>query len=171
LISNIIFLLDKKLEKNNLKFLFLGVLNKNFKHYIKYYLYDINMRYQYLSYITSVELLSFIYRYLLVYNFISIEYNSRVQLVLHLNELETVSSIKDYFSNSMFLEREVYDLMGIVFTEHNDLRRILTDYGFIGNPLKKTFPLTGFIEIYYDSLIECLVYRKIGLFSKLLFVI
>ena len=90
-------------------------------------------------------------RFEVVYNLLSINYNSRITIVIYIDEKTPVDSCTSLYSAAGWFEREVWDMFGIFFIGHNDLRRILTDYGFKGHPLRKDFPLTGFTEIrYYD---------------------
>ena len=86
----------------------------------------------------------------LTYNFLSLKNNTRLILKIFINNFSKVKSITTLFSNANWCEREVFDLFGIFFKNHPDLRRILTDYGFEYFPLKKEFPLSGFYEIKYD---------------------
>lgn len=90
-------------------------------------------------------------RFQLVYNLLSIRYNKRLQVNLFIDELTPVPSITPIFRGANWLEREVWDMFGIYFQGHPDLRRILTDYGFEGHPLRKEFPLTGYLELRYDE--------------------
>jgi NADH:ubiquinone oxidoreductase subunit C len=90
-------------------------------------------------------------RFELIYNLLSYNYNVRLNIVVSLKELTPLYSITGLYSSATWLEREVWDLFGIFFFNNNDLRRILTDYGFRGHPLRKDFPLTGYFEIYYDD--------------------
>ena len=92
-----------------------------------------------------------VYRHQVVYSVLSVKYNSRLQINLYIQELATLSSLGYIYSSSVWLEREVFDMNGVIFLNHLDLRRILTDYGFEGYPLRKDFPLTGFIESRYDD--------------------
>lgn len=88
-------------------------------------------------------------RFEIIYNILSIAYNTRLTLILFLEEKSTVDSIVSIYSAAGWFEREIWDMFGIFFLGHHDLRRILTDYGFKGHPLRKDFPLTGFIEVRY----------------------
>ena len=90
-------------------------------------------------------------RFSLVYNLISIFYNQRVFVKTQTNFNEKVKTLTSVFKSANWLEREAFDMFGIYFENHVDLRRILTDYGFEGNPLRKDFPLSGFTELYYDT--------------------
>lgn len=90
-------------------------------------------------------------RFFLHYFFLSVTYNSRLRLKLFINELTPVATLQDLFFSSVWLEREVWDMFGLIFTFHRDLRRLLTDYGFQGFPLRKDFPLSGFYEVYFDE--------------------
>ncbi|KAH0491506.1 hypothetical protein TgHK011_002934 [Trichoderma gracile] len=91
------------------------------------------------------------YRFEVVYNLLSVRYNSRIRVKTYADESSPVPSITSLFSGANWYEREVYDLYGVFFTGHPDLRRIMTDYGFEGHPLRKDFPLTGYTEIRYDE--------------------
>jgi NADH:ubiquinone oxidoreductase subunit C len=99
-------------------------------------------------------------RFTLIYNLLSVDYNSRIILHTKLFEkLPVISTVISLFSGAGWLEREVFDLFGIFFIKHFDLRRILTDYGFVGYPLRKDFPLSGFIEVVYDDSQKHIIYR------------
>ena len=90
-------------------------------------------------------------RFKVVYNLCSIKHNLRVKLCTTVDEITPLMSITSLYKNANWLEREVWDMYGIYFEEHPDLRRILTDYGFEGYPLRKDFPLSGFKEVRYDD--------------------
>jgi len=90
-------------------------------------------------------------RFEVVAHFQSLQYNTRIRLKTCLNDEESLSSLTSIFQGANWYEREVWDLMGIPFSNHPDLRRILTDYGFEGHPLRKDFPLTGYVEVRYDD--------------------
>ena len=90
-------------------------------------------------------------RFEIVYNFLSTTQNLRVRLTTSINELELLPSITNIYPCANWYEREIYDLFGINFMEHPDLRRILTDYDFEGHPLRKDFPLSGFVQVRYDD--------------------
>ncbi|CAG8783682.1 27672_t:CDS:2, partial [Dentiscutata erythropus] len=90
-------------------------------------------------------------RFEIVYNMLSIRYNARIRVKTYANEVSPIPSIVSLFNGANWFEREVYDMYGVIFTDHPDLRRILTDYGFEGHPMRKDFPLTGYVEIRYDE--------------------
>ncbi len=102
-------------------------------------------------------------RFAVIYELLSIEKNYRVRVKVYVNDGELVPSVSDIFSSAVWYEREVWDMYGILFAYNPDLRRILTDYGFSGHPLRKDFPLTGFEEVVYDSEKEAVVYRNVQL--------
>jgi NADH-quinone oxidoreductase subunit C len=90
-------------------------------------------------------------RFDVVYHFLSPKQNHRLRVKVEVEEGASVPSVIDVFPGANWYERETYDLYGIVFTGHPDMRRLLTDYGFEGHPLRKDFPLTGFVEVRYDD--------------------
>jgi NADH/F420H2 dehydrogenase subunit C len=90
-------------------------------------------------------------RFLVVYNCCSIEYNTRIRIYIKTNETSAVESVTGIYPSAAWWEREVWDMFGIYFSNHPDLRRILTDYGFQGHPLRKDFPCSGYNEVRYDD--------------------
>ena len=95
------------------------------------------------------------YRFEIIYTLLSLIYNTRVKVKTYLKELDDIKSITSLYSGANWWEREIYDFFGIFFTNNKDLRRILTDYGFQGHPLRKDFPLVGFYELIYDDSEKC----------------
>ena len=102
-------------------------------------------------------------RFDVVYHLLSPTLNARIRLRAEASETTQVPSIIEVFPGADWFEREAYDLYGIVFAGHPDLRRILTDYGFDGHPLRKDFPLTGFVEVRYDDERKRVVYEPVRL--------
>jgi NADH-quinone oxidoreductase subunit C len=100
----------------------------------------------------------FAQRFVVHYELLSVKYTQRLAVVQVLLEPVTASTVAVY-RNSNWYEREVWDLLGIFFTAHPDLRRILTDYGFGGHPLRKNFPLSGYLEVYFDEGAKRIVYE------------
>ncbi|MEL6748032.1 MAG: NADH-quinone oxidoreductase subunit C [Pseudomonadota bacterium] len=105
-------------------------------------------------------------RFDVVYHFLSPRRNQRVRVKIRTDEDTPVPSIIDVFPASNWFEREAYDMYGILFSGHPDLRRLLTDYGFDGYPLRKDFPLTGFVEVRYDDEIKRVVYEPVKLMQE-----
>lgn len=101
--------------------------------------------------ITAVDYPTKSKRFEVVYNMLSVRHNSRIRVKTYADEAQPVPSITSLYDGANWYEREVYDLFGVFFTNHPDLRRIMTDYGFDGHPLRKDFPLTGYTEIRYDE--------------------
>ena len=102
-------------------------------------------------------------RFDVVYHFLSPMLNQRVRVKVQTDEVTPVPSIIGVFRGADWFERETYDLYGVLFTGHPDMRRILTDYGFEGHPLRKDFPLTGFVEVRYDDEEKRVVYEPVKL--------
>jgi len=111
----------------------------------------IGYQYNMLTCISGVDFLGKSYRFSVVYDLLSLTFNSRLRIKVFVNEITSVPSIIDVFINANWWEREIWDLYGIYFDKHPDLRRILTDYGFEGHPMRKDFPLSGFVEFRYDE--------------------
>src|ERR1700761_6047527 len=101
--------------------------------------------------ITAVDFPTRDQRFEVVYNLLSVRHNSRIRVKTYADEASPVPSITSLYDGANWYEREVYDLFGVFFTGHPDLRRIMTDYGFDGHPLRKDFPLSGYTEIRYDE--------------------
>ena len=101
--------------------------------------------------ITAVDYPSNEKRFKIVYLFLSHEFNQRMILSYDISENEVISSLTSIFPSANWMEREVFDMYGVSFKDHPDLRRILTDYGFEGHPLRKDFPLTGHTEVRYSE--------------------
>ncbi|MGV3278166.1 NADH-quinone oxidoreductase subunit C [Rickettsiales bacterium LUAb2] len=102
-------------------------------------------------------------RFVLVYQLLSLAFNLRIRVKTEISENEVVPSLYSYYNNADWLEREVFDMFGIYFSNHPDLRRILTDFGFEGFPLRKDFPLSGHTEVYYDQKEQKVKYKPIKL--------
>ena len=102
-------------------------------------------------------------RFDVVYNLLSLTHNQRIRVKIATGESDPVPSVTAVYSTAGWYEREVWDMYGILFSGHPDLRRILTDYGFEGHPLRKDFPLTGFVEVRYDDIEKRVVYDPVQL--------
>ncbi len=102
-------------------------------------------------------------RFDVVYNLLSLKNNQRIRVKLMTDETTPVPSAAPVYSAAGWFERETYDLYGVWFSDHPDLRRILTDYGFEGHPLRKDFPLTGFVELRWDDVQKRVIYEPVKL--------
>jgi len=105
-------------------------------------------------------------RFEVVYNLLSLDHNLRIRVKTTTDEATPVASVVGIFSAAGWWEREAWDLYGIFFSDHPDLRRILTDYGFEGHPLRKDFPLTGYVEVRYDDEQKRVVYEPVKLVQE-----
>lgn len=126
-------------------------LNKNLLLILNILKTHIHFQYNLLTAISGVDLLNEQYRFCVVYELLSVTFNSRVRLKVFLNTINNIDSSVVVFKNANWWEREVWDMFGIFFKNHPDLRRLLSDYGFEGYPLRKDFPLSGYIEIRYNE--------------------
>jgi NADH-quinone oxidoreductase subunit C len=102
-------------------------------------------------------------RFDVVYHLMSPKFNRRIRIKIQTDETTPVASATDVFPGALWFERETYDLYGVLFTGHPDLRRLLTDYGFDGHPLRKDFPTSGFVEVRYDDEVKRVVYEPVRL--------
>jgi NADH/F420H2 dehydrogenase subunit C len=127
------------------------ILSRHVPFIFKFLQKHINTRFTLLSSIAGVDFLGKDYRFSIVYDLLSTLYVQRLRVKVFVNELTSLPSITPIFINANWWEREVWDLYGIFFEKHPDLRRILSDYGFEGYPMRKDFPLYGYIELRYDE--------------------
>jgi NADH dehydrogenase (ubiquinone) Fe-S protein 3 len=114
-------------------------------------------QYKILSCISGVDYPQRNNRFEVVYDILSIKYNNRFRLKTSIHSTSSLDSIMGIYLAANWWEREIWDLFGILFKNHKDLRRILTDYGFQGHPLRKDFPLTGYVEVRYDDSLKRVV--------------
>ncbi|TGZ56431.1 hypothetical protein CRM22_010155 [Opisthorchis felineus] len=110
-----------------------------------------NAQFVNLSDITAMDVPSRQYRFEIVYNLLSLRYNSRIRVLTYTDEVTPIDTSCSVFQASNWYEREVWDMYGVYFADHPDLRRILTDYGFQGHPQRKDFPLSGYTEMRFDD--------------------
>ena len=124
---------------------------------------DQNCQFKQLMDVTAVDHPDREARFDVVYNLLSLKHNQRVRIKTTAEEGAPVPSATSVFNSANWFEREVWDLFGIFFSDHPDLRRIMTDYGFEGHPLRKDFPLTGYVEVRYDADQKRVVYEPVKL--------
>ena len=122
-----------------------------------------NIKFRQLIDITAVDYPANPKRFKIVYLLLSHEFNQRIILSYFINENEKISSLTKIFPSANWMEREVFDMYGIKFNDHPDMRRILTDYGFEGHPLRKDFPLTGHNEVRYSEDEKKVIYEPVKL--------
>ena len=127
---------------------------------------DESMRFSTLVDITAVDYPGRRKRFDLVYHFLSMYRNHRIRVKLAVDEADIIPSITDIHPSANWFEREVFDMFGLLFSGHPDLRRILTDYGFRGHPLRKDFPTTGYTEVRYDEVQKRVVYEPVQLVQE-----
>ena len=124
---------------------------------------DQNTQFKQVVDITAVDFPELEERFEIVYNLLSLKHNQRLRVKLTTDETHPVPSVTGVFSSAVWYEREVWDMYGVYFDDHPDLRRLLTDYGFEGHPLRKDFPLTGYVEVRYDEDQKRVVYEPVKL--------
>jgi NADH-quinone oxidoreductase subunit C len=105
-------------------------------------------------------------RFEVVYHLLSMRLNQRIRVKIRTGELTAVPSLVSVFPVANWFEREAFDMYGVLFSDHPDLRRLLTDYGFEGFPLRKDFPLTGYVEVRYDDVQRRVVYEPVKLIQE-----
>ena len=124
---------------------------------------DEQCRFSQLMDVTAIDYPNRVARFEVVYNLLSLVKNCRIRIKLSVDENTPVPTVSDVYPAANWFEREVWDMYGVFFDNHPDLRRILTDYGFEGHPQRKDFPLTGFVELRYDEDQKRVVYEKVKL--------
>jgi len=124
---------------------------------------DVNTQFKLVMDICGVDYPESEERFCVVYNLLSLPHNLRLRIKVWTSEAVPVPSVTSVYSAANWWEREAWDLYGIYFTNHPDFRRILTDYGFEGHPLRKDFPLTGYVELRYDDEQKRVVYEPVKL--------
>jgi NADH-quinone oxidoreductase subunit C len=134
--------------------------------FVEFLLNDSSCKFSTLVDITAVDHPGRTKRFDVVYHFLSMYTNQRIRLRVSIREDEMVPSIIDVHPSANWFEREVFDMFGILFSGHPDLRRILTDYGFRGHPLRKDFPTTGYTEVRYDEAQKRVVYEPVSLVQE-----
>ena len=143
-----------------------GVALNNIVGLVEFLKSDATCRFTTLVDITGVDYPERAKRFDVVYHFLSMYQNQRIRLRVACREEDMVPSITDIHPSANWFEREVFDMFGILFTGHPDLRRILTDYGFRGYPLRKDFPTTGYTEVRYDEVQKRVVYEPVSLVQE-----
>jgi NADH-quinone oxidoreductase subunit C len=138
----------------------------NIVEFVEFLKSDQNCRFSTLVDITAVDYPQRAKRFDVVYHFLSMYRNLRIRLRVSIREEDMVPSVVDIHPSANWFEREVFDMFGILFSGHPDLRRILTDYGFRGYPLRKDFPTTGYTEVRYDEAQKRVVYEPVSLVQE-----
>lgn len=121
------------------------------------------LQFKQLSDLTAVDFPEKVARFEIIYQMLSLDLNARLRIVTSIADGDVVPSAIDVFASANWAEREVWDMFGIFFSGHTDLRRLLTDYGFEGHPLRKDFPLTGYAEVRYNDTERRVVYEPVKL--------
>jgi NADH-quinone oxidoreductase subunit C len=134
--------------------------------FVQYLKSDRNCQFSTLVDITAVDYPTRDKRFEVVYHFLSMYQNHRIRVKTSVREGEYVPSIVSIHPSANWFEREVFDMYGILFSDHPDLRRILTDYGFRGHPLRKDFPTTGYNEVRYDEKAKRVIYEPVSLVQE-----
>jgi len=143
--------------------LFVGVKAEAIKKVLTYLRDDSNCKFQVLSDICGVDYPERAKRFDVVYNLLSLKHNQRITLKVQTDPRTPVESAVSVYPAANWFEREAWDMYGIMFSGHPDLRRMLTDYGFDGHPLRKDFPLTGYVEVRYSEEEKRVVYEPVSL--------
>ena len=155
--------LDWDIYQDELTF---NVAPANLLGFVRYLAKDSTCKFSSLVDITAVDYPERAKRFDVVYHLLSMYHNKRVRLRVSIREEDMLSSIVEVHPSANWFEREVFDMFGILFTGHPDLRRILTDYGFRGNPMRKDFPTTGYTEVRYDEAEKRVVYEPVSLVQE-----
>lgn len=152
--------LDVVLERDELC---LVVERERIARVLKFLRDDVNCQFKQLMDVCGVDYPGREERFEVVYNLLSLTHNRRIRVKVSAGEDTPVPTVIEVFSSANWWERETWDMFGIAFRDHPDLRRILSDYGFQGHPLRKDFPLTGYVEVRYDDEQKRVVYEPVKL--------
>ena len=152
-----------KSTKINHNHLCINIENENLLEVVLFLKNNNETKFRQLIDVTAVDYPENDRRFKLVYLLLSHELNSRIIIDFFISENEVATSLTSVFPSSNWMEREVFDMYGIKFKDHPDLRRILTDYGFVGHPLRKDFPLTGHNEVRYSEDEKKVIYEPVKL--------
>lgn len=153
-------ILKKEMQQDEMCF---TVRREGLRRFLTFLLNDANCDFRQLIDVCGVDFPERDERFEVVYQMLSLKHNFRLRVKVRTDENTPVDSVTSIFSTANWFEREVWDMYGIYFNDHPDLRRILTDYGFEGHPLRKDFPLTGFVEMRYDNEQKRVVYEPVKL--------
>ena len=157
--------LSSKIQNSSIKHdeLMIEIDDKDLVDVVQFLKLNENCKFRQLIDIAGVDYPEDEKRFELVYLFLSHEHNTRIKLLIKFQLGQSINSLTKIFPSSNWMEREVFDMYGIKFKNHPDLRRILTDYGFKGHPLRKDFPLTGFNEVRYSEKEKKVIYEPVKL--------
>lgn len=122
-----------------------------------------NCQFRNLTELTAVDIPKLKNRFQIIYQLLSVKFGTRIRVKTYTDELTPIDSATSIFNGAIWTEREVWDMFGVFFSNHPDLRRILTDYGFEGHPLRKDFPLTGYTEVRYDEELKRVIMEPVTL--------
>lgn len=153
-------------EVNSLDELVVVVSPASLPRFIECIKNDAECRFSTLVDITAVDYPERDKRFEVIYHFLSMYTNQRIRVKAHIREDEPVPSITGVHQSAEWYEREVFDMYGVFFADHPDLRRILTDYGFQGHPLRKDFPTTGYVEVRYCEVEKKVIYEPVSLVQE-----
>ena len=145
------------------KLLYLSIDNEDLLDVVLFLKTNKDTKFKQLTDITAVDYPENTKRFKMIYLLLSHQFNQRIVISNLINENEVVSSLTKIFPSANWMEREVFDMYGVKFKHHPDLRRILTDYGFEGHPLRKDFPLTGYNEVRYSEDEKKVIYEPVKL--------
>jgi len=136
------------------------VNNKDIDKILNFLKNDFNSQFSVLIDLTAVDYPENDKRFEVVYMLLSLKYNTRIRIKTHVNEMTSLNSVCNVYPAANWMEREVWDTFGIHFRGHPDLRRLLTDYGFDGHPLRKEFPINGYTAVRYDDTQKIILYEN-----------
>jgi NADH:ubiquinone oxidoreductase subunit C len=154
------YILSIKYNKN---YYFIQI-HKDYVLMMTYYLYnDLNSKFKQLVDMTCVDYFLKRKRFNIVYNILSVDFHQRVFLKFFLSELDSIPSLIYIYPNVSWYEREIWDFFGVYFINNKYMKRIMLDYGFVGHPFRKDFPLTGFIELAYSYFFSNVIQKKVNL--------